>query len=41
MRNGIVVEVQHAEIGCSAEVDGRELVGGEIEGFEFLECGGD
>ena len=41
VRNGIVVQVEHAEIGCSEEVDSCEAVGGEVERFEFWEWGGE
>lgn len=35
VRDGIVVQVENAEIGCIEEDDGCEAVGGESEGFEF------
>ena len=41
VRNAIVVQVEHAEIGCSEEVDGCEAVQGEVEGFECWEWGGE
>ena len=39
VRNGIIVQVEDAEIGCSEDVDGCKVVGGESEAFEFRERG--
>ena len=41
VRNGIVVQVEDAEIRCREEVDGCEAVRGDVEGSKFWEWEGE